>query len=78
MFYIYINNHSYEFLQVPLDFSAAQTFDLYFKVHKVFGLHFNPALKRAMDFVEYFMYENKRNGFRQTTGVKTLYNQLFP
>lgn len=64
---------------MPPDYTVTQVFDLFFKIQKVFGLKFETNIARMMKFCEFFMYENATTkDFRQVTGVKTLWNQLFP
>lgn len=60
------------FFQVPDDFDAAQTFDLFFKVHKVFNLDFDPNIKPMMQFIEHSIFGIKIARFRESLQMKAL------
>lgn len=47
------------FFQMPIDFDFKKTFDMFLKVHKVFHLNFCPAFVKLMQFIDYFVFENK-------------------
>lgn len=47
------------FLKVPKDFDFLSIMDLFFKVHKVFILNFNPKIVSFMTFLEVFFYDVK-------------------
>lgn len=52
----YLNYLNSELFQVPLHFDAIQTVDLFFKIHMVLNIHFEPNIEQAMNFLAHFIY----------------------
>lgn len=45
------------FFQLPKEFSVAEVLDMFFKVHTVFHLKYNPNLANMMMFLECLVYK---------------------
>lgn len=61
---------------MPEGFDIGQTFDMFFKLHKVFNLNFEPNIKNAMNFVQHFIYGFKERGIKMTTRMEDVYNRV--
>lgn len=68
--------HEYNIFQVPDNFTGAQVFDWFFKVHKIFNLRFDPNLNPMMGFVQKFIYGIKSKSFKATNRMNELNNSL--
>lgn len=44
-------------LQLPTNFTFAEAFDLFFKLHFVINIHYGDSIKTMMEFIEAFFYE---------------------
>lgn len=44
--------------QMPTSFSFNMAFDLFFKIHFVFNIHYSDSIKSMMEFIEAFIYES--------------------
>lgn len=64
------------YLQLPPGFSFAQTIDLYFKIHEIFGIKFDERLQHAMFFLKHYIYKMKEGNRKPTTKLIELYNRL--
>lgn len=51
-----IYSESAELLQVPIEFDFLQVMDLYFKIHFVFSVPFEPSLVQFMGVFEKYVY----------------------
>lgn len=49
--------------QVPDKFSFLETFDMFLKCHRVFHIHYLPEIRRLMDFIDYYLFENTQDEF---------------
>lgn len=63
-------------LQVPSDFGFLQTFDMFFKCHKVFNLKYNPSIAKLMHFIDHFMFGAKENEEDVTVTMKKVAEKL--
>lgn len=64
------------YLQLPPGFSFAQTIDLYFKIHEIFGIKFDERLQHAMFFLKHYIYKMEEGNRKPTTKLIELYNRL--
>lgn len=62
---------------MPTDFSFLQVMDWYFKLHHVLNIHYNPALKKMIQFIEYFVYKNQNAEISMTIKVQKMRDTLF-
>lgn len=62
---------------MPEDFSFLQIMDLFYKIHKVFNLQYNPHVKRMMNFIEYYVFEHKAKYIVLTPSMQELNHNLF-
>lgn len=69
-------NHLFEIFQVPDTFTTAEIFDLFWKVHKVFNLDFDPNLKPMMKFIQHFIFCIETKRCNVTPRMKDLFNGL--
>lgn len=46
----------FDSFQVPTDFDFVAVFDLFFKLHHVFNLHYHPNFKNFMIFIEHYIF----------------------
>lgn len=61
--------------QVPTEYNFAETFDFYFKCHKIFNIKFNPVLINMMNFVQHFLYNIEDKDVKPTTRMFEIYNK---
>lgn len=64
------------YLQLPLDFSFAQTIDIYFKIHEIFGIKFDERLQFAMFYLKHYVYKMKEGNRKPSTKLIELHNHL--
>lgn len=64
--------YSLKFLQLPGNFDMIATFDLFLKLHFVFGLNFEPNIAPMANFCCYCMYKISVPGFKPTVRMKEL------
>lgn len=50
-------NVVYKF-QISKEFGIVKALDLWYKIHKLFKIEPSTAVKRLMDFLDYFIFEN--------------------
>lgn len=60
--------------QVPIEFSFSQVFDLFFKIHHVFNVHYEDNLKNMMNFLQHFIYQIP--GVVTPDSMKLIFQQL--
>lgn len=73
------NNNYYLFsMQVPAEYSFIGVVDIFFKIHKVFNLHFDKAVHQLMLFIEYFIFGIATAYDGMTTNTKKYGKQIFP
>lgn len=66
----------FQIFQVPQHYDFIQTLDLFFKVHKVFGMNFEPNLVPAFNFIQYFIYElNTDRSMKPTNKMTDVYTR---
>lgn len=63
-------------LQVPLENSAVQTFDIFYKLHKVFNLKYEANIAPMMTFCEFFIYKLPIRSFRAGLKMTEIYNKM--
>lgn len=63
-------------LQLPHDFTFAQTIDLFFKIHDIFEIKFDERLQNAIFFLKHYTYKMKQGKMKPTTKMIELYNHL--
>lgn len=63
-------------LQLPHDFTFAQTIDLFFKIHDIFEIKFDERLQNAIFFLKHYTYKMKQGKMNPTTKMIELYNHL--
>lgn len=61
---------------MPQGFDIGLTFDVFFKLHKIFNLNFEPNIKNAMNFVQHFVYGFKERGVKMTTRMEDVHNRV--
>lgn len=61
---------------MPEGFDIVSTFDVFFKIHKIFNLHFEPNIKNAMNFAQHFLYGFKERGLKMTTRMEDIFNRV--
>lgn len=64
--------------QVPIGYDLIQVIDLYFKIHFVFNLNFEPNLAPMLNFFKYFVYELRNDNFTPPTKMLDIWNRLKP
>lgn len=74
--FIIPNMSNRKYFQVPTNFNAVETFDFYFKVTKVFNLHFDPIIKNMMNFVQHFLYKIEEKKVSPTTRMLEIFNKI--
>lgn len=52
-----MNMSIFKLFQLPITCNFLKAFDLFFKLHKIFDLKFEPNISNVMRFVEYFIYK---------------------
>lgn len=57
-------------IKVPEEFDFVETFDLFFKVHKVFNQVFEPDLAVMMGFIQNIIYKMNEIGVNPTNRMK--------
>lgn len=50
-----------------------ETFDFYFKIHKIFNLEFDSNLKGMMNYVQYYLYNIDEKKSNPTTGMSRIH-----
>lgn len=61
-------------MYVPKEFSFEQTVDLFFKMHYVLSLEFDPRLENVFLFMEHYIYEMEGGAKRPYTTMIELSN----
>lgn len=61
--------------QVPIEFDFLRTMDLFMKIHRVFHVYYNPALKNMFNFIEFFIF-NQKLGITPTTTMHKIAKKL--
>lgn len=75
--FIWKNLKNYFKLQVPPDFDIIRTLDMFFKLHKIFNLNFDPHIKAMMVFLQSKAYHMAlEKGYKRTTAVIQLSDYL--
>lgn len=64
------------YLQLPPGFTFAETIDLYFKIHEIFGIKFDERLQQAIFFLKHYIFKMKEGNRRPTTKLIELHNHL--
>lgn len=64
------------YLQLPPNFSFAQTIDIYFKIHEIFGIKFDERLQCVMFYLKYYVYKMKEGNRKPSTKIIELHNHL--
>lgn len=60
--------------QVPTFFKFVDVFDLFYKLHFVFNMHYNGSIKSMMEFCEAFIYESGK--VSTTDAMDQIFNTL--
>lgn len=60
---------------MPVGFNAIQTFDIFFKLHKVFNLNFDRNIANALNFVQHYLYNFDEQGVKMTPRMEDVYNR---
>lgn len=63
-------------IQLPREYGIVETYDLFFKVHKVLNLSFNPVIYNMMNFVQTFIYKLEDGQRKPSNSMKAVYNDL--
>lgn len=63
-------------LQLPAGWKFLQVMDIFFKIHKVFCLDYNPSLKTMMHFIEYFLFSHKATYIKVTPKMTEVFNKI--
>lgn len=66
----------FDSFQVPLCYDLVRTVDLYFKIHFVFNLNFDPNLAPMMNFMKYYVYELHNDSFTPSTKMIDIWNKI--
>lgn len=66
------------FFQLPKEFDAAQLLDLFYKVHIVLNINFDPNLHKMMMFVQslIFKFREGKNNFKPTAHMLKVFDEL--
>lgn len=72
----YVFEHTTYLFQMPNGNNILQTFDIYFKVHKIFNLNFDKNIMNAMHFVQYYVYKMEEDNVKMTTRMEDVYNRI--
>lgn len=70
---IAIDNQS---MHVPKGFSFEETVDLFFKMHYVFSLEFDPRMENVFLFMEHYIYKMEEGEKRPYTAMIELSNLI--
>lgn len=68
--------------QVPIEFTIGQTFEMFYKLHKIFKMTCDPNLDRLFKFFDYYIFEigdydgDGKRKFRPTAAMQLLYENL--
>lgn len=62
--------------QVPSEYTAVQTFELFFKAHKVFGLEYEANIAPMMKICEHFFYKLPVKKFNPSLKMTDIYNKV--
>lgn len=62
---------------MPADFTFLQVFDCFFKVHKVFHIHYHPQIKNLMSFIDYYIFKNSEGDANVTTKMREVAKKIF-
>lgn len=62
--------------QMPNGYTIVQTFDVFFKVHKIFDLNFDKNIINAMHFIEHYLYKMIDKDVSITTRMQDIYNRV--
>lgn len=77
---VLLSNKNISFLdiqfKVPESFNFVQTFDLFFKVHKVFNQSFEPSLVCMLTFVQHAIFSMPEDGVIPTPRMNEVLNML--
>lgn len=52
-------------IKVPEDYEVVDLIDLFFKVHRIFGLPYNAHIKQMMEFLGRHVYQDNSHPFTQ-------------
>lgn len=61
---------------IPRQFTFGETFDLFFKMHKVFHLTCDAQLKYVFNFIEHFIFDIDDKKNKPTTRMKEIYCKI--
>lgn len=61
---------------MPHDFDAIRTFDVFFKLIKIFDLHFDKNIVPMMNFIQHFIYKLLDNEIKPTTRMQDVFNRM--
>lgn len=59
-----------------MNFNIMQVMDLFFKIHMVLNVEFEPNIKKMMIFLGKFFYGMEENSFKVTNIMTFIHNQL--
>lgn len=62
--------------QMPNGYTILQTFDVFFKVHKIFDLNFDKNIINAMHFIEHYLYKMIDKNVSITTRMQDIHNRI--
>lgn len=62
--------------KVPDNFQFVDVMDLFFKIHKILDLDFQPSIKSMMNFIEVFIFEMDRDNIAINSAMNS-YAKLF-
>lgn len=62
--------------QLPVNFTFPEVFDIYYKVHKIFDLCFEPNLRNMMFFIENYIYKIEEGIKKPTNRMLDIFNQI--
>lgn len=63
-------------INVPAEFTFIDAFDLFFKLHHVFNLGFDYALKPMMSFIQHYLYKIVQPDFKPTTHMVRVFTDI--
>lgn len=61
---------------MPEGYDITRTFDLLFKIYKIFDLDFDGNVKNAMHFIQYYIYKMKERHVKMTPRMEDIYNRV--
>lgn len=61
---------------MPESFDFVDTFDLFFKVHKIFNQSFESHVMNMMKFIQHAIFEMSERGLNPTNRMKEIANMM--